>query len=432
MIRGVLLALLTAVAACGGSAPTAPAAHDHGAHAVWTCPMHPQVRQDTPGRCPMCGMDLVAVSVGEASDPAVTVDPRIVQTTGIQTFRVRPVTLYRHLRALGEVVAAEDRQAVVTPRVEGWVTRLAVDRTGMAVAAGDVIATLYAPALVEAQQERVLADPARAARVDARLGRLGMDARDIATLRRTGVVTDDVPLRAPRSGTVLALGVSQGSRVVPGTEIARLADLSVVWVEVDVPEADAPWVRAGQTASLDVAGRVGPPVEATVDFLYPTVDPRRRTLRVRLVVDNAAGALRPGQLVTARLGFREKADVLAVPRQAVLSSGEGSLVFVHEGDGRFAPRAVTVGLQGDRRMVEIPSGLSAGEEVVANGLFLLDAESQLQEALRSLAPEGADAPEAWACPMHPDQRSDAPGRCGVCGMDLEPEAPSASDEAEAP
>lgn len=424
--RAVLLLLL---AACGGPSSTPAGSSPATTHAraeVWTCSMHPQVREDHPGPCPLCGMDLVKVDMSDADAQAartLSVDPRVVQTTGIQVHRVQPTTLFRHLRALGEITTAEDQVTVVTPRVEGWVTSQPVNTTGTPVRAGQILATIYAPALVEAQQELLLSRGAgaREQASRARLFHLGMADVDIDKVRRTGRALEDVPLRAPRSGTLLSLGATDGSHVTGGTEVARIADLSAVWVLADIPEDDTPWIAVGQHASLDVPGLPGPARDARVDFLYPTVDPVRRTLRVRLVVENASGALRPGQLATVRLGFRQKDDVLTVPRQAILDSGERRIVFVADGHGRFSPREIQTGLVGDRRQVEVLSGLHPGEEVVANGLFLLDADAQLQEALRGLsAPPDQPAPDHYACPMHPDQTRDAPGRCPVCGMDLEP------------
>ncbi len=436
VLLAVLVALISALGmGCGSPAPQhAPdPGHDHPAHgSVWTCSMHPQVREDGPGTCPLCGMALVEVPLAAAEgDRSVVVDARIVQQSGIRTRRVARTTLYRPLRSLGEVVAPEDGLSSVSPRASGWLTDLKADTTGQAVRAGEVLYTWYSPSVVEAQQEMLLspAGSSRRASARARLSRLGMAASDIDRVLRRGRAEEDTPVRAPHPGVVLELGAAVGTALSPAMPVMTLADLSTVWVEAEVYEPDAAWVERGLSATISLPGDPAPPREGVVSFVHPTLDPVRRTLRVRVEVPNPDGSLRPGQLATVQLGFRARPDVLVVPRDAVLDSGRRRLVFVHEGSGRFRPRAVRTGLSGDRDQVEILEGLHEGEEIVTSGLFLLDAEAQLQEAFRGLAPaqDAETTPTRWACPMHPEQVSDHPGVCGVCGMDLEP-VPPPSDE----
>jgi Cu(I)/Ag(I) efflux system membrane fusion protein len=264
------------------------------------------------------------------------------------------------------------------------VEQLDVNMTGQTVTAGQPLAQIFSQELLSSQAEYLAAHKAIAASGitsavvasgRTRLGVLGMTAAEIETIEQTGEPRRLVTVVAPRSGVVVNRGVTVGTAVDPSTTLLTIADLSRVWILAEVPEANIPAVRVGSMAELDFAASGRPPFTARVDFLYPTLTERTRTLRVRFTVANPRGMLRPGLYGTAVF---QSAGVptITIPRDAVVDTGRQQHVFVASGD-RFEPRAVTLGVQLSDR-VEVRSGLSAGDRVVAAGVFLLDSESRLR------------------------------------------------------
>jgi rubrerythrin len=250
---------------------------------------------------------------------------------------------------------------------------------------------------------------------------------DVAAIARSGEVRRALPVRSPRTGFVLHKNVVEGARVPAGEDLYRIGDLSRIWVTAEVYEFDAPWVEVGQPAQMELSYEQGKVREGRVAYIYPTLNEVSRTLTVRLEFENPDMRLKPGMFATVYIQFRRVDDVLAIPSEAILDSGRRKIVFVAVGEGRFEPREIVTGLTGDRHITEVLSGLAAGEEVVVSGQFLLDSESQLQEAIRKMLARRAGGSEAaeprpetlFSCPMHPDVVAAEPGRCPVCGMDLE-------------
>lgn len=440
-LRTWLLALIAVLVGC--STPRPAGHHEHEGHEhdhgdeVYTCSMHPQVREDGPGRCPICGMDLTPVKGGPAPDDGfVTIPPGVIQQIGVKTAPVERTTVFRHLRTIGEVEVGEDEVEVVNLRFSGWIEGLRVDTTGDEVKAGQTLFRIYSPELVAAQEDFLLAR--RTQGVDAALTRSArrklelwdLSARDIDAIATSGEAARTVAVRAPRSGFVLHKNVVEGARVEAGQDLYRIGNLRRIWVRAEIYEHDVPWVEVGQPAQLELTHLAAPTVEGRVSYVYPTLSPETRTLSVRLEFDNPGVRLKPGMFATVYVQHRRKDDVLAVPKRAVLHSGQRQIVFVGHGAGRFEPREVRTGLSGDNRMVEITDGLEAGELVATSGQFLLDSESQLEEALRKLAePVDDTATTVWSCPMHPEELSDHRDRCSQCGMHLE-KRPGTAEELE--
>lgn len=398
---------------------------------LWTCGMHPDVVQDHPGQCPICGMDLTPMGETAASASQIHVPPQLVQTIGVRTEVARKQTIFRHLRAVGEVEVAEDEISVVNLRFGGWVERIAVDRTGDPVRRGQVLFDIYSPELVAAQEELLLAartDPDGELFASARrkLELWDIAEADIQAVLDAGQPARTLPIRSPDSGYVLHKSVVEGARVSPGSDLYRIGDLARVWVEAEVYEHDAPWVEEGQPAQMELSFMEGEVLQGRVAKIYPTLNEQSRTLTVRLEFDNPGVKLKPGMIATVWIEYRRLEDVLAIPTEAIIHSGRRQLVFVAEGEGHFSPREVSTGLRADHHMTEIRSGLAPGEEVVTSAQFLLDSESQLQEALQKMIarragkPVPGEAPDTvWSCPMHPTVLQEDPGRCPECGMFLE-------------
>jgi len=375
---------------------------DEQGRVYYTCPMHPQVKQDEPGNCPICGMKLVKreeagtpPSVAKYADQGgsgavVRIDPRMAQNLGVRTAPVERGILDLRVDAVGAVEVDERRIFAVESRAAGWVEELRVRAVGDPVRRGQRVAGVYSPELYAAQEELALA----AAGGDEGLTRAARQR--LLLLGATETQTDEVigarqaqrrlGIAAPSSGVVTALNVREGQQIAPGTPLMTIADLSRVWITVEIPEAQSGAVREGRGAQARLAALPGRVFEGRVDYLYPRLDAATRTLRARLVFDNAAGALKPGMYADVELAAGEQREALLVPSEAVIRTGTRSVVLVAEGDGRFRPAPVEPGPEHGGRIV-ILQGLAEGQQVVVSGQFLIDSEASLQGAYQRLGAE---------------------------------------------
>ena len=347
----------------------------------------------------------------------VVIDPRRQQLIGVRTVPVRRTTLGHEVRAAGVVRFDETRQSEITTKVDGWIRDLRADYTGRTIARGEQLFTLYSPALIAAQNEYLLAHRGHANAATAeipsvrdhaerlvqaareRLLRWDLSEADIRALEERGRATETVPFRSPVTGTIVEKTAVEGMRVMAGQTLFRVADLSVVWVEADVPEQEMSIVRVGQAARVTLQGFPDAPLVGRTTYVYPTVDEQTRTAKVRIQFANRGGRLKPGMFAEVLLTGTEIA-ALTVPTDAVLQAGADQLVFVALGEGRFEPRPVKVGRR-TRDEIEIASGLKEGEQVATGAAFFLDSESQLRAAVQSY-----QAPPDQAAPTTPEQRVD--------------------------
>lgn len=325
-----------------------------------------------------------AATAGSAAPSRVPVEAAATQSLDIRLETVSRESLTETVRAVATIVPDESRIAHIHTRVAGWIEHLDVNTTGEMVREGQPLAHIFSQELLSSQTEYLAArrntaasgiTSAVVASGRTRLGVLGMAPAEIDAIEQSGEPKRLVTVFAPRSGVVVNRGVTVGTSVDPSTTLVTIADLSRVWILAEVPEASIPFVRVGSVAQLDFPASGRPPFASRVEFVYPTLTERTRTLRVRLSARNPGGALKPGLYGTAAFETAGH-NVLTVPRDAVVDTGLQQHVFVAAGD-RFEPRPVTVGVQlADR--VEIRDGLSEGERVVAAGVFLLDSESRLR------------------------------------------------------
>ena len=306
------------------------------------------------------------------------------QSIGIRLERVRRETISQPLRAVTTVVPDESRVTHVHARVAGWLESLYVNTTGQQVRMGEPLAAVFSQDLFATQQEYLSAlhdahaGPKSSVVEGAktRLKLLGMSDVEIGDIEKRGEARRLVTLNAPHNGIVLHRGVSAGTAVDPSTELLTVADLSNVWVMAEVPESGTSQVKVGATASLEFSASGRAPINAKVDFLYPTLTERTRTVRARFSVPNPDGSLRPGLYGTAT--FQSAAhDALIISRDAVVDTGLSQYVYAATGSDRFEPRKVILGARLPDR-VEVLQGLADGEEIVASGVFLLDSESRLR------------------------------------------------------
>ncbi|MFC1481196.1 efflux RND transporter periplasmic adaptor subunit [Candidatus Neomarinimicrobiota bacterium] len=368
----------------------------------YRAPMDPTYISPKPGKSPM-GMDLVPVYTGEeAFGASVRIDPVVQQNMGVRFTTVDRRDLSQEIRTIGRIEYDESRVGHIHTKFSGWIEKTIVNTTGQRVSKNEALLEIYSPQLVSAQEEyldayqsieelgnnsnqvarsnleRILASASR------RLEYFDISEDQIEKLRSTGAVNKTLTLRSPLKGIVTEKHAMEGMEVMTGMNLYTVADLSRIWVNADVFEYEVPWIAVGQKAIMTLSYDPGRSYIGRVEYIYPYLEEKTRTVKVRIVFDNSDYQLKPGMYANVVLETSPKEDVLAVPGEAVLFSGERNLVIVALGAGRFAPRDVTIGIEDGDGYYEIISGLAEGEEVVASGQFLIDSESKLQESIAKM------------------------------------------------
>jgi RND family efflux transporter MFP subunit len=482
----------------------------------YTCGMHPQVLQNKPGNCPICamkltpvrkqaetgksaaaapladrkvkyykstmnpgetrtapgkdsmGMEMVPVYDGNpvpgGASEGISIDPVTTQTMGIRTATVMRAPVRRVVRTVGVIDFDETALAEVSTKFRGWIEKLYVDATGKQMHRGDPLFEIYSPELFLAQTEYLLtldstnaqSDAAADLRKSAAITKLrywDISEDQIAELKRTRTPKKTLRMNAPRDGVVVEKIVVEGQMVEPGMKLYRLADLATVWIQAQVYEQDLPFIKLGQEAVVSLESQPDPKFRGRVTYIYPTVDEKTRTARVRMEFHNPGYFLKPGMYATVEMSSELVPSALLVPDMAVLRSGEKNTVFVALGEGRFEPRTVSLGARAEGGFYEVVNGLNEGERVVTSGQFMLDSESQLREAVQKMLEPGkpsereqrknmergqsssigtpelnasdaqrSDESVIYICPMpeHVSLEYNHSGQCPLCGMTLVP------------
>lgn len=375
----------------------------------WYDSMNPAYRSDKPGKAPD-GMDLVPKYADEKESAASTenMPPGTVmlssatqQLIGVRYTQVRRASLKRTIRTVGIVQMDQTKIARVHVKVAGWIQKVYLDYIGKLVKKGQPLFTLYSPDLVSTQQEYLIAlrgqqylskapysDVAAGADSLLRATRDRLRLWDISdaqvnALEKSGKVERDMTLYSPINGFVMTRNAYEQTYVTPETDLYEIADLSTIWVNVDIYEYEAPYVHLGQAASMQLSYFPGRTYRGRVDYVYPTLDPATRTVKVRLVFPNPGYELRPNMYATVQLDIDYGVQTL-VPSEAVLNSGMRQVVFIARPDGYFEPREIKVGDQFDGQYAVL-AGLKPGEKIVASGNFLIDSESRLGTAMQGMA-----------------------------------------------
>lgn len=355
----------------------------------WVAPMDPNYKMDKPGKSPM-GMDLVPVYGTDSGDEngraIVTISPEIIQNTGIQTEKAHAARFGTDVRSYGLVTENVRKQHDISSRIAGWIEDLNITAVGDEVKKGELLFTLYSPDLISAQQDYIaaLASGAggRISSSEKRLKSLGIQEQALSLIKSKRLKLDNVPFYAEVDGIISKLNVKQGTYVQSGNQIAVIQDYSSVWINVAVAEKDIVFLSKDMRTEVTLPNLGNEIRTARIDYIYPTIDEASRTGKVRLVLDNADGLLRPGAY--ADVSF-ETTSVkrLAIPSESVLRSSDGDYVVVALGGGRFQPRKVRTGVHNKGR-VQILSGLNQGDEVVVSSQFMIDSESSLRESFRKM------------------------------------------------
>ncbi len=418
MRKSILLTLLLATAVAGAGAgywyASRRAAHDAVQEAstgapetgrrvlYWYDPMFPQSRFDKPGKSPFMDMQLVPKYADEETgEGTVAINPRVLQNLGVRTAEARRGSLELKLNAVGNVEYNERSVVLVQPRAGGFIEKLHVRAPLDPVRAGDPLVEILFPEWAAAQEEFLLlrsrAEPASrdlAAAARQRLTLLGMSDEQIATLETEGRSRPRVTLRAPVSGVVVELGAREGMTVAAGATLFRIAGLDTVWVVAQVPETQAALVAPGGRVEARVPAYPADVFAGRVSAILPEINSATRTVRARVEIANPAGKLKPGMY--ANLAFTTRArEGLLVPAEAVIRTGERSVVILAEGEGRFRVANVEVGTESGTE-TEIRKGLKPGDQVVVSGQFLIDSEANLRSTLARLPGAGETVAETHA------------------------------------
>lgn len=516
LLLAIFAALLLGVVFTGCKRADSAGGSQEGHKTLYTCGMHPQVVQDHPGNCPICGMKLTPIrkenssavpsssnapSTGErkvkyykssmnpgetspvpakdsmgmemvpvyenesaAGDSSViAVDPVTTQNMGIRTATVTRGPLRKIVRTVGVIDYDETAISDVTTKFKGWAEKLYVNATGQLVMRGEPLFEIYSPELYTAQTEYLLAleqstnAPGAAALKTSALTKLkffDISDQQIAELERTRQPNKTLRIVAPQDGFVMEKSIVQGQMVEPGMKTYRLADLGLVWVQAQIYEQDLAYIKLGQEVTVSLAYLPDREFRGRVTYIYPNIDEKTRTAKVRMEFHNPGYFLKPGMFATVRVTSELEPSVLLVPDMAILRSGEKNTVFVALDEGKFEPRAVLLGSQAENDMYQVVEGLKDGERIVTSGQFMLDSESQLREAIQKMVepgkagsgvtesepttnaiPAGETTPATpstlgtnavpvvkYICPMpeHVSIEYDHAGKCPICGMTLVP------------
>jgi membrane fusion protein, copper/silver efflux system len=369
----------------------------------YVCPMHPQIVQDGPGSCPICGMDLVAhkTHAPDTKNPKVFLSSAVIQNMGVRVAPVKKNHLHNHIITQGLVTADEDRITNIHPRTAGWIQKLYLLTEGDRVERKDELVDFYSPWINEIQLQFIAAleeydmlsyEPEKAVEVNSKIDNfinslrlLNVMDMDIMRIKNTRKVQNTIQLLAPQSGVITDLNIREGTYLEPYQPMFTIVDLSRVWVMIDIYEHQAVSVRKGQQVTITTPAIPSRKWEANIDYIYPEVNPKTRTLKARITLKNPDEALLLNMYVNVDISVSpDQQEVLTVPREAVILTGEREVVIKALDKGHFQPVDITSGMR-DNDNVEILSGLNEGDKIVISGQFLIDSESSLQASFLRLS-----------------------------------------------
>jgi len=362
-------------------------------------PMNPEITSPVPAKDHM-GMAYIPVyAEDDSTDPAGTVriDPVTVQNIGVRTAIAESRTLAREIHTIGRVDYDEQRITRLHPKTQGWIENLRIGTTGEAIRRDEILLSIYSPQLVSSQQEYLLAlknldalsaspfEDVRRGAADLadtsleRLRLLDVPEHQIKELMDTREVKKLLHIHSPAEGIVINVGAREGQYVTPQTELYMIADLSAIWVFVDIFEEELPWVRVGDEAEMQLAAVPGHTFKGKLTYIYPYAEVKTRSIKARLEFQNVDMKLKPNMFADVTIHASPLSDAVVVPSEAIIRSGLKEQVFIVREPGKFEPREVDIGLSSGS-FTEIRRGVAAGEKVVVSSQFLIDSESKLREA----------------------------------------------------
>jgi Cu(I)/Ag(I) efflux system membrane fusion protein len=384
------------------------AGHEHTEEqTTWTCSMHPQIKQDEPGDCPICGMDLIPLSSMETNDDNISPDEIMMSQSAaklaeIQTTKVERGTPENTFFLQGKVMADERNIAELTARFGGRIEKLFVNYTGQRVQKGEKMATIYSPELITAQRELLEAVKLKESRPQlyraarAKLKLWDLSNEQIDAIEQQGEPKNYFDVLSPISGTVMERHVAKGDYIKVGNPLFKIVKLSNVWVLFDAYETDLPWIEIGDTVDINIKATPGKTYKATVSFIDPFIDPQTRTAKVRVELKNSKQDLKPEMFASGKLrsNIAGNDKRLLIPKTAVLWTGKRSIVYVKIPDREnpsFIYREIGLGPVAGKNYV-VTDGLEEGEVIATNGVFKIDAAAQLEGKKSMMSPQGGAMP----------------------------------------
>lgn len=366
----------------------------------YVCPMHPKIVKNEAGSCPICGMDLIKkenkIILKKDKYPQVNLTADIVQKLGVRTTQVKRSQLAKKIKTVGYVSYNERRYKRVSVGTAGWIENLTARRLGLQVRKGQLMMELYSPEFIKVQKDFIAAQKKdksgnlasygqREESVTSRdrLRYMGVPESMMNQIARKGKHKHRLPIYAPMQGEIVEYYIHKHKYIEEDEVMLAIADLNTVWVEANIYEHELEWIRPGLKAEVEVKALPGKKFIGQITYIYPELDARTRTLKVRLLVGNPDKLLKPNMFAQVNIRTQAKQNILNIPREALIITGERESVVLSLGNGMFKPVDVTTGMYSDGR-VEILSGLKKGARIVTSGQFLIDSEANLQASFNRL------------------------------------------------
>ena len=360
--------------------------HHHEQTTEWTCSMHPQIRQDKPGNCPLCGMALTPVNDQKSDvfeEEIIQMSPSELKMANVQTIKVIKKPVEKTIRLSGEITINEEEMYNQTSHISGRIERLLVNTTGDKITKGQTIAYIYSPELVAAQEELLESEKTKQTNpqwykaAKRKLKNWKLSEKQIQEILINNKTIDHFPILSDISGTVINKKVIEGEHVMQGFVLFEVADLSKIWALLDAYESDLMWLQKGDRVNIESTLNAHWTAKGTISFIDPVINKNTRTAKVRVVVNNQNNIWKPGMWVIGQAQSTDQSkEKLLIPKSAVMWTGEQSAVYVKNGESTFRFRAITVGASLDHEYV-VEKGLQEGEEIVHQGTFSVDAAAQL-------------------------------------------------------
>ena len=370
----------------------------------WVAPMDATYRRDKPGKSPM-GMELVPVYKGDGSgerdeEGAIRISPVVENNLGVKTAIVTKKDISRVIETVGSIAADENQIEHVHVYTNGWIKELLVKAEGEHVKKGQVLFRLYSPMLINAQEEYLLAlknnkVPLTTAALK-KLKSLGMGDKQLDDLKRTRRASELVNIIADAEGIISQLNVGEGMFVKPEKILLVIEDLSKIWLLADVYERQSSWVKKGQKAEMSLPYLPGKNWVGEVNYVYPTLDPKSQTLKVRMMFENTSGDLKINMFGDVKIYAQTRENILVIPREAVIYTGQENRIIVKLDTGKYVARILKIGLE-THEDVEVIDGVKEGETIVTSAQFLIDSESSLKASFNRISEDG----EAKSTPANP-------------------------------